>query len=359
VRVGVVGLGFGARVHVPGFRLLESLGARVDAVCARGRPAEPTPRGVRVHRDWRELVTDPELDLVSIATPPREHAAISLAALEAGSAVLCEKPLGLDAAEALEVAEASADGPPALVNFSYRGLPAFRRARELLHDAALGEVEGFRVDWHMRARDESDWAWTWKDSCAEGGGALASYGVHALDYVEWLLGPASSIAATVRSPDASRTDRHGTLRPVTADPGFTASLELASGAAGEIEVALDSHTTVHRVEIAGARGRLVLENVDPSDPVRPFTLLLDGRHVELERPEWRAPSALDARVQPFATLAAELLLALRDDRPATPSPLDGARALALVEAVLRASGTGRRERPQEVSPTRPGPRDKG
>jgi len=359
VRIGVVGLGFGARVHIPGFQLLEPLGARVAAVCSRsGSSAASAPPGARVYRDWRELVTDPDLDLVSVATPPLEHAEISLAALAAGTAVLCEKPLGLDAGQAVAVAEACADGPPALVNFGYRTLPAFRRARELIEAGALGEIERFDATWHVQARDDSGWPWTWKDSAAEGGGALASYGVHALDYLEWLLGPVGSVEATLRPSEAQRPDGRGALRPVTADSALTASLALTGGAGGTLAVVLDSERSMHQIEIAGGRGNLVLENPDPSDPVRPFALFRDGGRVELEPPEWPAPRALDGRVEPFANLAAELIAALRQGRPATPSPLDAARALALMAAVRQAAAEGHPAAPRGLSLTRTGSQDK-
>jgi len=191
-----------------------------------------------------------------------------------------------------------------------------------------------RVRWDVRSRVGLT-SWSWKDSLDEGGGALSAYGVHALDYVEWLSDPATDVSATFTFP---ATERDG--RPVTSDDACTLELALASGARATIDVSLVADEHVHRVEVRGERGGLVLENLDPSDPVGAFSLSVDG---ELVSPPGRAHVATesDPRVEPFAVLAASLATAVRSGGSVTPSFEDGLRAQRLIAAAHRASAEGR------------------
>ena len=271
-------------MHEPGLRLL---GLTVD----------------RVTRDWREAIERDEVELVSIATPPAAHREIAEAALALDKAVLCEKPL----AATLEDAEAMAglSGRTA-VNFSYRALPAFVCAREL-----LGEPERIDVRWESPSRTRAH-APSWKDDAELGGGALAGYGVHALDYALWLLGPASVRAAAFERDDDA----------------CSVELAFASGAEGRIHVSLVAPSAHHRVELRGAH-TLVLENCDPVDPVTPFTLTLDGEPVDVPR---ASPPDGDPRIAPYAVHAAALLAGGE-----VPTFADGLAAQRLLHAAREAA----------------------
>lgn len=312
VGVGVIGLGFGERVHLPGWASLRDDGVEIVSVC--GRDAERTAvaaerfGAITATTDWRELIADPALSIVSVATPPATHVDISTAALHAGKAVLCEKPLGLDAAAAHSVAEAS--GPPLLVNFSFRALPELRALRERLSSA---QVDGFSVTWHVEARDDGEWSWSWKDSAADGGGALAMYGVHVFDYVEWLLGPIAEVQADVTDATVTRRDAAGTSRPVAADEAFRAHLVLEDGTHGDLDVSLVGADSMHRIELGD---------------------------MALDLPAWPGQGPRDNRIEPFSILARELVSAIREGGRVTPSALDGARALTLVEAARASAKTG-------------------
>ena len=330
--VGVVGLGFGERVHIPGWRKVP--GVTIASVCARRGATKVAARnGVpRSIDDWRELVADPELDVVSIATPPASHYEIALAALHEGKAVLCEKPLAIREEQAEELARAA--GTPTAVNFSYRALPAFRLARERIGEGDIGEVREVSVRWHVRSRLGLT-SWSWKDSLDEGGGALAAYGTHALDYVEWLAGPATDVSATFALP---ATKRDG--RAVTSDDACALQLALASGARASLDVSLVGDEHVHRVDVRGSRGALVLENLDPHDPVGAFTLAVDGELLASPGPA-HGVTASDPRVEPFAVLAASLAAAVRSGGSVTPSFEDGLRAQRLIAAAHLSSAEGR------------------
>jgi predicted dehydrogenase len=279
--VAIVGRGFGAVVHAPGWELA---GARVLGVVGR--------------EGWRELIA--EADVVSVATPPAAHAEVVLEAARRGARILCEKPLAATLGEA-EAMEAAARDLPSAVNFSYRALPAFVRFRELL------DADELEVRWTTGSRLHPA-APSWKDDPTQGG-ALSGYGVHALDYLRWMLGDLRVEAATI-SPDES---------------SVTTVLAHAGGSA-RLAVSLVGEQRVHRLEA----GDLVLENTHPTDPVRAFTLRRGGRSMEVPRPALEATHDADPRVEPFLAHARALL-----DDGERPTFTDGLRAQRLLEEIRR------------------------
>lgn len=326
--VGIVGLGFGARVQIPGFRLLEPEGVRVAAVCARdgarARRVADEAGVPNAYADWRRLVADPAVDLVSVATPPAAHAEIVAAALEARKPVLCEKPLAATCDDAERLAElAAAAGVPTLVDFEFRGLPSFRRARELLRDGAIGRVLQLEIAWHLGSRLAAGPAPSWKDDAEAGGGALLALGVHSFDYVEWLLSPVESLCGTAPT----------LLERGSSDDACAALMRLVDGTHVTLSIStVAAHGRGHSLQFFGQEGTLVLDNPDVSDYMRGFRLTLDGAEVAL--PD--APEE-DGRIAPFVELARELVEAIRAGRPASPSFREGLRAQRLAEA-SRAGG---------------------
>src|SRR6267378_3151957 len=107
IGVGIVGAGFARTTQIPGFQNCE--GARVVAITSRHREhaeSVATEFGIEhVTNDWKDLVARDDVDLVSVVTPPATHMEITLAALEHGKAVLCEKPMAMNAAEARRMTE--------------------------------------------------------------------------------------------------------------------------------------------------------------------------------------------------------------------------------------------------------------
>jgi predicted dehydrogenase len=280
--VAVVGRGFGAAVHAPGWELA---GAHVAGVAGR--------------EDWRDLVE--QADVVSVAVPPSAHREVVLEAVRVGARVLCEKPLAATLSDA-ELLERAARDVPTAVSFGYRAIPAFTRFRELF------------------AADELDVLWTtssrlhpgppgWKDDPQQGG-ALSAYGVHALDYARWILGEAEVEQATL-APN---------------EDAFSAVLAHERGQRTRLTVSLVAEERVHRLQA----GALVLENGDATDPVGAFTLTDGDRPVDV--PVLPAPTGADPRVGPFAVLARALL----EDRE-RPTFTDGLQAQRLMDEVRRAA----------------------
>jgi len=139
--------------------------------------------------DWREAVTNPEIDLVDIATPNDVHAEQAIAALEAGKHVACEKPLAanLEGAKAMAAAASKADGK-AFVWYMYRRVPALALAHRLVKNGALGRI------YHTRAAYLQSWGgpdtpllWRFQGDVA-GSGAHGDLNAHIIDAVRFITG---------------------------------------------------------------------------------------------------------------------------------------------------------------------------
>jgi len=227
-RVGIVGTGWGARVQVPTFRE-----AGLDVVAIAGFHREKTQQlagelGVRAHDDWREVVTSPDVDLVSIVTPPSEHREMALAALETGRHVLCEKPTALDAAEAEELVEAARRRPRqvALIDHELRFLPAWREARRRLGE--LGPVRYVEVRYSSPSRGDRSRAWNWWSDAGRGGGIWGAVGSHYVDAIRYFGMEVEAVQAMLRTIIGQRPFGE-TSREVTADDFASVDLRLANG----------------------------------------------------------------------------------------------------------------------------------
>ena len=169
----------------------------------------------RATDDWRSVVADPAVGLVSITTPNRLHREMALAAVAAGKHVWCEKPMALTLAEAEEMAEAAeAAGVATMVGYNYIRNPAFPHAQRLVAEGVIGRLVHFRgfVDEDYQADPEL--AWTWRARLGEAGlGALGDLGCHLVSMACGLCGPIESLVADMatvhRHPAAAGRQRAG------------------------------------------------------------------------------------------------------------------------------------------------------
>lgn len=225
MRIAVVGGGFGKRVVAPVFDATDGCEV-VDVVSARDE------------RAVRTLVGRPDVDLVSVHSPPFLHAPHVRLALDAGKAVLCDKPFALDADEAADLeTEARAAGVVALCNFEFRYAPERVLLREMIRDGALGRIEHVQMTRLSAGTRVPIRPWGWLFDRALGGGWIGAWGSHAVDTLRWMLGTeVTDVQARLRIGVRARSDANGDLHQCTAEDGFSASLALANGAS----VAIDS-----------------------------------------------------------------------------------------------------------------------
>src|SRR5919206_1285941 len=270
VGIGIVGTGFARTTQIPGFR--DCMGAKIVSIASRNREhAEAVAKefGIEhVAADWQQLVAHPDVDLVSVVTPPATHMEITLAALEQRKAVLCEKPMALNADEAARMVEkANAAGVLALIDHELRFLNSRRVMRGMLETGAIGSVRHCNYVFRSDYRGLADRAWDWWSDAAMGGGALGAIGSHVVDSFRWMLSTEVTHALGLLSTHIKqRPDKTtGGMRPVTTDDEAKLLFRFAGGphiqdATGAASISVvESGKYENRLEIYGTKGALMVE----------------------------------------------------------------------------------------------------
>ena len=271
IGVGLIGSGFMGKAHALGYATAArvfDLSMEVDlAVLADADPAlAGRAAGALGFRrstgNWRDLLDDPAVHVVSIATPNTLHREMALAALAAGKHVWCEKPLAPTAAAALEMAEAAeTTGLATQVGFNYLKNPMVALAREIVASGEIGTVRTFRG---VHAEDymaDAQAPWTWRLDPAGGGGALADIGSHILAAARHLVGPVAKLVAEVDTPVAERPVRAGAAetRAVQVDDVARLFLRFENGASGSLEAnwIATGRKMQHDFELYGSKGAIL------------------------------------------------------------------------------------------------------
>lgn len=200
VGIGVVGAGVvgSRRAASAGQSPRSRLEAVVDVDVSRASAVAAT-YGCRHFTDWRGLLDDPAVDAVAVCTVNKWLAPITIAALEAGRAVLCEKPMGRNGAEATAMADAARrSGRPLKVGFTLRFQRGLATARRLCADGVLGPLYCIRAVYGHGGREGYEREWRMDPDLA-GGGELLDQGVHLLDLARWFLGDFEQVHGLVPS----------------------------------------------------------------------------------------------------------------------------------------------------------------
>ena len=344
VRVGIIGSGFARAAYLPALRHVPE--ARVVAIASgrleRARAAADAFGVPHATDDWRALLRDHELDLVCIATPTDLHAPMSLAALEAGAHVLCEKPTAMNAAEAKAMRDRAAElGRVGLVGHELRFDPNRRRVAEWIAVGAIGEVLHVHVThatpgWAAR---DGRHAGDWKALAERGGGLLGAHGSHQVDLLRWWFGPVVATFGRLETMTPDRVDpATGATWTATADDFVHLLTEHERCCHADMRlsavapIAHENATVVH-----GREGTLLLRHDDETLHVaRPGEAFED---VTLRDPNADLPG-VGPGVWSVATvgLLHELCAAILDGRePAAGATLeDGWRNQRVLDAVRQA-----------------------
>lgn len=336
VRVGVIGTGFGAMVHLPGLTQME--GVEVTAVCSsrlkRAREVAARYRIPTVVEDYRELLTGDVVDAVTIAVPPFLHHPMALAAMEAGVHVLCEKPLARTAAEARDLERMAADtGVCTAVAFHRRYEPARLQMKQYIDDGFVGDLHSVSVIvYRSTLADADDRYHSWLMEDEKGGGVLNAIGSHYVDQLRWWFGEIHAVTGARYTAVSSRPVRGSDLRrEVDADDNTAFVVRFASGAIGSVSISYTAATDVgEEIVASGSDGMLAIQEPDQlvgsrrGDQIR--SLLKHDRPL---------PSGIQRQIVPFQQLAANWIQAIRDGTEATPSFAGGARVQEVLDAVAR------------------------
>jgi predicted dehydrogenase len=200
IRIGLIGAGWMGKAHSVAYKNVPLVFGPEPAVPQLEMVADVNPEWARAaaknlgfarwSADWREVVSDPAVDVVDITAPNDVHHDIALAALAAGKPVYCEKPLANTTAETRAMAEAAAAaGVPTLIGFNYLKNPAHPFARELIRKGELGPLTLFRGTFDQDLQSDPGFPFTWRhDKAVAGSGALGDMGSHTLAFAQYLVG---------------------------------------------------------------------------------------------------------------------------------------------------------------------------
>jgi predicted dehydrogenase len=372
LNIGLVGYGFMGRTHSNAFGRVNQffdLEYRpvLKAVCARdgGKAAAFAEQwGYQsTETDWRKLVERADVDLIDIASPNNTHAEIAIAAAEAGKMVLCEKPLGFDAAEAERMVEAvERAGVPNMVWYNYRRVPAVTLARQLIEEGRLGKIFHYRAkflqDWTISADLPQGGAGLWRlDAKVAGSGVTGDLLAHCIDTAMWLNGGIDQVTAMTETFIKERQHNlTGRMEKVGIDDAsaFLARFQNGSLATFEATRYARGHKALYTLEINGEHASIFwdlhdlhrLEYFDHGDEgsLRGWRSIhiTDGDHPYMKH--WWVPGLQIGYEHTFIHQVADFLEGLSEGRIPGPSFRDGLATDYVTDAVLRSAESGRWEK---------------
>jgi len=367
--IGMVGYAFMGRAHSHAWRTVGrffdlSLTPRMAAICGRDRAAVAAAAErlgwAAWETDWKRLVDRDDVELVDVCTPGSSHAEISIAALEAGKHVLCEKPLANTVDEARAMAEAAeraaARGVRAMVGFNFRRIPAVALARQLVAAGRLGAIHHVRGAYLASHVLDPEFPLVWRLQAEEAGsGALGDLGAHAVDLAQYVAGDhIQGVSALTETFVRERPlpDGSGQRGPVTVDDAAVFVARFGGGALGSFEATrfAAGYTEGLRVEVNGERGSLIWELRSLNE-----LLFFDGtdepglrgfrriQATEASHPyagAWWPPGHTIGYEHTFTHEVRDLLEAIATGQDPVPSFADGLQVQQVLDAVLRSAAAG-------------------
>jgi len=340
ISVAVIGCGYAAELHLPAIQSLKE--ARLVAVC----DSDPvrlhelaTRHGVkRRHRDWRELVDDPTIEVIAVLTPPKLHLDMTLRAVRAGKYIMLEKPLVANIQEANRLMEeASAGTAKIMIAYNLRFHQQIIQLRDLIRSGALGEIQFMRSVATSPSYLRNNFP-EYRRKRQLGGGVVIDLAVHYYDLWEFLLG--------TRLQEISVMSRSGEGDDVTAHIGArTSSGVLVSGDFSAR--ATEQHEIEVYAEICRSRASLYRYDGLQVFGLGTYEGSLAHRFSHLFNVFSRLPDGLRAAsgkgvfLDSFRCQWRHFLSCIRGNNPAVPGLIEGRRSLAVALAGIQSAESGR------------------
>lgn len=379
LNVGVISLGWMGRLHTRSFKQLQERFPEIDVKINLSVACDPIEETRRVAVDelgfdravaeYKDLLADPDVDVVSICSPNFLHKEIALAAIEAGKPFWIEKPMGVSAEESREIAEAAEKaGLITGVGFNYRHVPAVEKLRSLIAEGRLGRITNVRAWLLADYASSPDGPLTWRYSRElAGAGVVGDLLSHGADLVQYLVGRIGSVTALTDTfiPERPIPTKAGVghggwevsdeLGPVENEDYVGMLVRLDSGAVGTLEasrVAVGPRSE-YVVEVYGTEGSARWNFEDLND-----LQICIGRESEFQgyTRVMAGPDSFPnfARFQPGAGTsmgfddlkaveAAKFVQSVLTGDQLAPSAADGWSAAEVDEAVIRSVESGQWE----------------
>ncbi|MFB7842688.1 Gfo/Idh/MocA family protein [Microbacterium sp. NPDC056052] len=371
LNVGLISVGWMGRLHSRAYLAAAHHYPEIPVRAVLARAADPDQRG-RDHAvdvlgyaaavaDYREVLADPDIDVVSICAPNFLHREIALATAAAGKHFWIEKPMGRSAEESREIAEAAASaGVTTAVGFNYRHVPAIARARSLVRSGALGEITNVRVSFLADYSSDPLGALTWRfERARSGSGVLGDLLSHGFDLAQYLAGPITRVSADTETfirrrplPSAGAAS-HFSRGTVDAPTGEVENEDYAvvtarfeNGAIGVFDssrIAIGPHAE-YTIEVYGTRGSLRwdfqrLNELQFADDASGYRTIMAGREFG-DFARFQPGAGTSMGFDDLKTIEASLFLqSVAEGRQIAPSAADGWAAAEITDAALRSAET--------------------
>lgn len=332
VRVGIIGTGGMAQSHANNYLGNKSCrlvaGCDVDATRAKDFCDK---NGIPLaFSNVEEMLAKAPIDAVSIVTPDRFHAALSIQCLQAGKHVLCEKPLALNHRDTQAMVKAAEKARKIhMVNFSYRDWSCIQAVVKAVASGKIGElrhVEASYLQAWLPSKVWGDWrttpAWLWRLSSKHGSkGVLGDIGVHILDFATFPAGPLKSLFCQLRTFPKAPGDRIGEY-DLDANDSAVISVEFANGALGTIHTSrwVGGHANRLALLLAGTKGTIRIDSDLGTDVYR------ECRGADLDTSTWR-----DVACKPVPTNYQRFIRAIRTGSAEQPDFYRGSEIQKLMD----------------------------
>jgi predicted dehydrogenase len=269
--IGIIGTGFMGKAHAfayraalaafpdipaPRLRMIADVNEKSAAAAARQYGFDASSG------DWRDVINDPGIQVVSITTPNTLHKEMALAAIAAGRHVHCEKPLSPTLADSeVMVKAAESKGVITQVGFNYIKNPLLKLARDMVQAGELGEITGFRGIHAEDYMHDPEAPYSWRLDPVGGPGVIADLGSHIISMARFLLGPIVEVNADVRTVVSSRPTVRGAVErhPVLVDDVARLLVQFERGCGGTLEANWIATGRKMQLgfELTGSKGSLV------------------------------------------------------------------------------------------------------
>jgi predicted dehydrogenase len=352
VRVGVIGTSwYPDWLHLP--VLKSHSNAVIQAICGRNRSraAEMAAKYEipSVFTDYQEMIEQANLDAVVIAVPDDLHFPITMAALENGLHVLCEKPMAFDLAQARTMlAKAEAAHVRHMTFFTYRWVPSFRILHKLISEGYIGKCYDAHFVYAAGYARQGYYQWKWDRQ--HGLGVLGDLGSHMIDMARWLVGDITRVQANLKTR-VEKPHPQGLVYPAANDTAHL-MVEFAGGASGMIyasaAVELGNRGQVQQVTLSGDQGTLEATSDGNGWIVRGIRA---GETDFQEMPvpaefllgSYRDEQPWDQQVNTFKkqSIGTRLFIdGILEERPVAPSFYEGMKAQEVIEAAFQSHEAG-------------------
>jgi len=333
IRVAIIGAGIGAE-HLAAYRALPGhyrVTHLVDLDTVRAAAVLAGDTTITVTDDLAAALTDPAIDLIDVCLPPHLHLEVSVAALQAGKHVVCEKPMVRSLAEADQLADAIAAAPGAFAPvFQYRYGPATDALDALIAAGLTGKPEVASLETHWD-RDAAYYANGWRGTWArESGGAVLGHAIHNHDLVCRYFGPVASVQADL----ATR------INPIETEDCAAILMRFENGALATSSVTLGAAGNTSRIRFVFEKLTATSGTAPYAPASIPWTILArdPGDQPRIDAILNELPTAKTGFEGFFFALA----VAITDGPGREVTFADGRASIELVTAIYDAARSGRR-----------------